>query len=87
LVSKDVYNAFDEAIKNGSNNPNSQFYSLIVEGIDDAKVEGGKIIISVNFLSEQILNENEESIVKNKDTWTFEKLSSSNEPSWTLIST
>ena len=68
LVSKDVYTAFETAIDSGSNNPNSQFYSLIVDGIEDAKVEGGKITIAVNFISEQILGDNEENIVKNKDT-------------------
>lgn len=87
LVSKDVYQAFESAINKGSNNPNSEFYSLVINGIDDAKVENGKIIISINFISEQIINENEENIVKNNDTWVFEKLESSNEPTWTLIST
>jgi len=87
LVSKDVYNAFESAINDGSNNPNSQFYSLVVDGIDDARVENGKITIAVNFISEQILSDNEEDIVKNKDTWTFEKPENSSGPAWTLIST
>ena len=87
LVSKDVYNAFEKAINEGSNNPNSQFYSLVIDGIADAKVENEKITISVNFISEQILSDNEENIVKNKDTWVFEKPESSTGPSWTLVST
>ena len=87
LVSKDVYNTFETAIDSGSNNPNSQFYSLVVEGIEDAKVEAGKITIAVNFISEQILGNNEENIIKNKDTWVFEKPESSTGPSWTLVST
>ena len=87
LVSKDVFNAFEKAINEGSNNPNSQFYSLVIDGIEDAKVENGKITISVNFISEQILNNNEDDIVKNKDTWVFEKPENSNGPAWTLIST
>ena len=87
LVSKDVYTAFETAIDSGSNNPNSQFYSLIVDGIEDAKVKNGKITIAVNFISEQILNDNEENVVKNKDTWIFERLESSTGPSWTLVST
>ena len=87
LVSKDVYKAFESAINDGSNNPNSQFYSLVVDGINDAKVENGKIIIGVNFISEQILSDNEEDIVKNKDTWVFEKPEKSNGSAWTLIST
>ena len=87
LVSKDVYVAFETVIDSGSNNPNSQFYSLIVDGIEDAKVENGKITIAVNFISEQILSDNEENVVKNKDTWVFERLESSTGPSWTLVST
>ncbi len=87
LVSKDVYTAFENAIDSKSNNPNSQFYSLVVDGIEDAKVERGKITIAVNFISEQILGDNEENIIKNKDTWVFEKLESSTSPSWTLVST
>ena len=87
LVSKDVYKAFESAINDGSNNPNSQFYSLLIDGIDDAKVENGKIIIGVNFISEQILSDNEEDIVKNKDTWVFEKPEKSNGPAWMLVST
>jgi predicted lipid-binding transport protein (Tim44 family) len=87
LVSNDVYKAFENAINDGSNNPNSQFYSLIIDGIDDAKVESGKVIIGVNFISEQILSDNEEDIVKNKDTWVFEKPENSKEPAWTLVST
>ena len=87
LVSQDVYKAFESAINDGSNNPNSQFYSLVIEGIDDAKVENGKITIGVNFISEQILSDNEEDIVKNKDTWVFEKPENSSGPAWTLVST
>ena len=87
LVSTDVYKAFESAINNGSNNPNSQFYSLIIDGVDDAKVENGNITIGVNFISEQILGDNEEDIVKNKDTWVFEKPESSKGPVWMLVST
>ena len=87
LVSNDVYNAFDSAINAGSNNPKSQFYSLIIEGIQEAKVENGKISIAVNFISEQIISDNEESIVKNKDTWVFEKPETSTAPAWLLVST
>ena len=87
LVSKDVYNAFEKAINDGSNNPNSQFYSLVVDGINDAKVENGKITIAVNFISEQLLSDSEEDVVKNKDTWVFEKPENSNGPAWTLVST
>ena len=87
LVSKDVYSAFEKAIDEKTNNPESQFYSLIVEGIADAKVENDTISISVNFISEQMLNNDEGSIVKNKDTWTFEKPVNSSSPIWILTQT
>ena len=87
LVSKDVYRTFESAIDSGSNNPDSQFYSLVVDSVEDAKVAGGKISISVNFISEQIVNNNEESVLKNKDTWVFEKPEASNSPAWILVST
>ncbi len=87
LVSKDVYSAFEKAIDEKTNNPESQFYSLVVEGIQDAKVENNIISISVNFISEQMLNNDEGSIVKNKDTWTFEKAVNSSSPIWILTQT
>ena len=87
LVSNSVYSAFDKAIDNKENNPSSQFYSLIIDGIEDASVKNGIISISVNFTSEQMLNNDEGSIVKNKDTWTFEKQANSSTPKWTLTQT
>ena len=60
---------------------------MVIDGIDDAKVENGKITISVNFISEQVLSDNEEDVVKNKDTWVFEKPINSNSPAWILVST
>ena len=87
LVSKDVYLAFESAIDKNENNSSSQFYSLVIDGIEDAKVEKNIISISVNFISEQMLNNDEGKIIKNKDTWTFEKLASSSSPKWTLTQT
>tara|TARA_Y100000741_G_C18143679_1_gene514219 strand:+ start:312 stop:893 length:582 start_codon:yes stop_codon:yes gene_type:complete len=87
LVSKDVYSAFEKAINNNSNNPSAQFYSLIIESVESAKVEKGIISISVNFISEQMLNNDESSIIKNKDTWTFEKETNSSSPIWILTQT
>tara|TARA_B100001029_G_C14801759_1_gene307516 strand:- start:37 stop:618 length:582 start_codon:yes stop_codon:yes gene_type:complete len=87
LVSKEVYKAFEEAIDSKTNNPSSQFYSLVVDGIEDAKVESGLISISINFISEQMLNNDEGKIIKNKDTWTFEKAVNSSSPKWVLTQT
>ena len=87
LVSSNVYNAFEQAIESKNNNPNAQFYSLIIDGIESAKVESGKIIISVKFVSEQLINNDEDKIVKNQDVWTFEKEVKSKSPIWLLTST
>ncbi len=87
LVSKDVFLAFDKAIDEKKNNPNSQFYSLVIDSVEDAKVENNIISISINFISEQMLNDDESKIIKNKDTWTFEKSVSSNSPMWVLTQT
>ena len=87
LVSKDVYMAFVSAIDSNSNNPNSQFYSLVVDSIEDTRVESGKITISVKFISEQMIDNKEDSIVKNQDVWVFEKPIKSSSPAWILIST
>ena len=87
LVSKDVYSAFETAINENNNNKEAQFYSLIIDSIEDANVKNGVISISINFISEQMLNNDEGSIVKNKDTWTFEKKVDTSSPKWTLTST
>ena len=87
LVSKNVYDAFDSAISEKTNNTSAQFYSLIIEGVEDAKVENNTISISINFISEQMLNNDEGKIVKNRDTWTFEKQVNSSSPIWILTQT
>jgi predicted lipid-binding transport protein (Tim44 family) len=87
LVSKDVYSTFEQAIDANSNNPSSQFYSLVIESVEDAKVENNIISISINFISEQMLNDDEGKIIKNKDTWTFEKPVNSSSPIWVLTQT
>ncbi len=87
LVSQDVYNAFEKAIDENTNNPSAQFYSLIIDSVENAKVENNTISISLNFISEQMLNNDEGKIVKNKDTWTFEKSANSSSPIWILTQT
>ena len=87
LVSKNVYEAFEKAIDEKTNNPSAQFYSLIIDSVEDASVENNIISISINFISEQMLNNDEGKIIKNKDTWTFEKPVSSSSPIWVLTQT
>lgn len=87
LVSNDVYSSFEKAIDQNENDPTSQFYSLVIDSIEDAKVENNIISISINFISEQMINEDEGKIIKNKDTWTFEKEVNSSSPIWILTQT
>ena len=84
LVSCDVYTAFEKAIDDNINNPSTDIAEP--RGLN-AKVENNIISISVNFVSEQMLNDDEGKIVKNKDTWTFEKPSNSTSPMWILTQT
>lgn len=87
LVSNKVFLAFEKAIDENKNNPSAQFYSLVIDGVEDAKVEKGIISISINFISEQMISEDESKIVKNKDTWTFEKPTNTSSPIWVLTQT
>ena len=87
LVSKDVFTAFEEAIENNTNNPNSQFYSLVIDGVEDAKFENNVVKITLRFTSEQFTNNDENTVIKKQDLWTFEKKADSKSPKWILTST
>ena len=87
LVSKDVFTAFEKAIENKTNNPNSQFYSLVIDGVEDAKFENNIIKITLRFTSEQLINNDENTVIKKQDLWTFEKNADSKNPEWILTST
>ena len=87
LVSKDVYAAFEKAIENKTNNPNSQFYSLVIDGVEDARFENNVVKITLRFTSEQFTNNDENTVIKKQDLWTFEKKADSKNPEWILTST
>ena len=87
LVSKDVFTAFERAIENKTNNPNSQFYSLVIDGVEDAKFENNVVKITLRFTSEQFTNNDENTVIKKQDLWTFEKKADSKSPEWILTST
>ena len=59
LVSKDVFAAFEKAINNKNNNPSSQFYSLVIDGVEEARLENNIIKITLRFTSEQFTNNDE----------------------------
>ena len=87
LVSKDVFTAFEKAINNKNNNPSSQFYSLVIDGVEDAKLENNTVKITLRFTSEQFTNDDENTVIKKQDVWTFEKKVDSKSPEWILTST
>ena len=87
LLTPNTFLAFEEAINNKNNDPNSQVFSLIIERIEEVLVVNEKIIISIKFLSEQFKNNDENTITKKQDTWTFQKLINTGDPKWLLAST
>ena len=82
-----MFSAFEKAINNKNNNPSSQFYSLVIDGVEDAKLENNIVKITLRFTSEQFTNDDENTIIKKQDVWTFEKNVNSKSPEWILTST
>ena len=87
LVTANVYKSFEEAIDAKNIDPDYQFYSLNIESIENAFVEGNHIKISIKFISEQFKNNDENTVIKKQDSWTFEKNINSKDPNWLLSST
>ena len=87
LVSKNVYSAFENAIDEKNNDPSYQFYSLVVDGVENVEITNSLIKITIRFISEQFKNEDENSIIKKHDIWTFEKKLNNKSPLWILSST
>ena len=87
LVTESVFKSFEEAIDAKNINPDYQFYSLNIESIEKVFVEGSHIKICIKFLSEQFKNNDENTVVKKQDNWTFEKIIKSKDPNWLLSST
>ena len=56
LVSQDVYNAFEKAIDENTNNPSAQFYSLIIDSVENAKVEIDKLLLGGKDEAKNIIN-------------------------------
>ncbi len=87
LVTEDVFKSFEEAIDAKNIDSDYQFYSLNIESIEKVYVERNRIKICVKFISEQFKNNDENTVVKKQDSWTFEKTISSKDPNWLLSST
>ena len=66
---------------------NYQFYSIIVDEVTDVLIMDGLINITLKITSEQFKDNDESTISKKQDTWTFQKKINSNSPIWLLSST
>ena len=87
LVTESVFKSFEEAIDSNNIDPDYQFYSLNIERIEKVFIEGGQIKICIKFISEQFKNNDESTVVKKQDSWTFEKIIKSKDLIWLLSAT
>ena len=87
LLTKNVFFSFEKAIDKGNNNPNFQFYSLVINNVEEVLVENTKISITLKITSEQFKDNDESTITKKQDTWTFQKNINNKSPIWLLSST
>ena len=100
IISKDVYDGFNEAIKERENKNKRLVNELIAfdkSDIIDAKIERKNVLLTVEFYSRiitYVLDENDQIIEGSKDNpisvidqWTFKKALKDKSPSWQLIST
>ena len=100
IISKDVYDGFNEAIKERKNKNKRLVNELIAfdkSDIIDAKIERKNVLLTVEFYSRiitYVLDENDQIIEGSKDNpisvidqWTFKKALKDKSPSWQLIST
>jgi len=87
LLTKNIYSSFEQAIDDGNNNPGFQFYSLIINGVENVVVENSLINITLKITSEQFKDNDENTITKKQDIWTFQKEINSKSSIWFLSST
>ena len=87
LLTPKVFKYFEEAIDSKNIDPNYQFFSLNIESVEDVIVDSDNIQICVKFISEQFKNNDENTVIKKQDTWTFQKSIKSSNPNWLLSST
>ena len=87
LLTKEAFLSFEQAIDSQDNNPNFQFYSLVVDAVENVITEKETINITLKFTSEQFRDNDESTIIKKQDIWTFQKKINSRSPNWFLSST
>lgn len=87
LLTKDVYRSFEKAIDEKHDDQEWQFYSIAIEKVEKVKIDTLYINICINFISEQFKDNNENTLTKKLDTWTFQKRINTDDPKWLLAST
>ena len=87
LLTKEVYISFEKEIDEGNNNPAYQFYSLVIDGVEEVELEGGALNITLKITSEQFKDNDESTVSKKQDMWTFQKNINSKSSLWLLSST
>ena len=87
LLTDDVYGVFKQEISKKNNQPESQIYSLNIQKVESVFSNQDKITISVKFVSEHFKNNDEKTVEKKEDVWSFEKKIKSKDPIWLLSST
>ena len=87
LLTPEVFKSFETAIDSNKIDSDYQFYSLNIEKIESVIVEENYIKICIKFISEQFKNNDENTVVKKQDVWTFQKHIKSKNPNWLLSST
>ena len=85
LLTKNTHKEFCLAIDNNEKKEKYKILSIDIELIKKVWVSGKKIFITIIYLSKQINSDNDNQVTK-KDSWTFEKNISSNDPRWFLSS-
>ena len=87
LLLKDVYKSFEEAIDSKKTSNEYSFYSLNIDSVENVFLEKNNIKIQIKFISEQFKDNDETTVIKKQDLWTFEKNIYSKDPNWLLSST
>ena len=87
LLTKEVYLSFEKAINDGENNPGFQFYSLVIDSVEGVVIENNMASIALKITSEQFKDNDENTISKKQDMWTFQKKINSQSSIWLLSST
>ena len=73
LLTDEVFKVFNQAINNKNIDPESQIFSLNIKTVEKVIIGDEKITIKIKFISEMFKNNDESTISKNEDTWSFQK--------------